>query len=77
MVSAAFREYNDLFLFSLALVNGLEIVQLQLSALAGEAAFALSEVWTRGVHGDDDKSQKAKTKKITAFQCPKGWKPKR
>ena len=52
VVSAEFREYNNAFLFSLALVNGLEIVKLELSGPAGEAAFALAEVWTKVLQGE-------------------------
>jgi hypothetical protein len=52
VVSAEFREYNDAFLFSLALVNGLEIVKLELSGPAGEAAFSLAEVWSRELQGE-------------------------
>ena len=42
VVSAEFREYNNAFLFSLALFNGLEIVKLELSGPKGEAAFSHS-----------------------------------
>ena len=46
LVSARLDEYSHAFLFSLALVKGLEVDKLELSYRCGEAAFQLADVWT-------------------------------
>ena len=45
LVRSQFKEYLSSFLYSLALVTGIEVSYLDLSAEAAKAAFALADVW--------------------------------
>ena len=46
LVASEITEYSHTFLFSLALVCGVEVQQLELSERGGQAAFALAERWS-------------------------------
>ena len=45
LISSDFKDYLHGFLFSLALVTGLEVPMLNLEAKAGDEAFALANLW--------------------------------
>jgi hypothetical protein len=62
LVSASWLEYQMSFLFSLALVRGIEVVQLELSERAGECAFRLAEVWGELLAADAEAMQEKKGK---------------
>jgi hypothetical protein len=45
LVTSQFREYLSSFLYSIALVAGVDVAYLELSPKAADAAFVLAEVW--------------------------------